>query len=322
MNPFDHLDEVGGGPGGVRVRGWALDPDTTASVSAEVLVDGRPAGTLTAAQVRPDIATANPEYGDAHGYETTLALKGHPRVCVHAVNAGPGDPRAEIGCAVATQELPAPPSGVHTMGIATLNIIGNDATRQPPLGWPASASACRRSRRRPGFAGVAVQEVASAEPGRPARVRAGYPCFTSGGTSGVPDLALMSRVPLTDVRRDEGPKPGCVLGLNCGGPVWILTAKVELSGMPVRVITTHLSGDYQNEDGHGLDRSAWRAAQAAFIKDALVAPFGGRVVVVGDFNGNDDLVAPHGPLSDAAVGAAYAVCRARRAPRTAATGSI
>jgi len=304
VNPFGHLDEVSGGPGGVRVRGWALDPDTTAPVSAEVVVDGQPATTLTASLARPDVGAANPLYGDAHGFDTTFALKGHPRVCVRAVNVGPGDPKGEIGCAVATQELPAPPPGVHAMGIATLNIIGNDATAAAAglpgfdQRLPTLAEAAR------GFDVVALQEVASADEVARLASRAGYPYYTTGGASDVPDIALMSRVPLSDVRRYEGPKPGCVLGVNCGGPVWILTATVELSGLPVRVISTHLSGDYQPQ---GLDRSAWRAAQAAFIKDTLVAPFGGRVVVTGDFNGNDDLVAPKGPLGDAGAGAAYMV---------------
>ena len=114
----------------------------------------------------------------------------------------------------------------------------------------------------------------------------------------------MSKVPLTGVRRDEAPKPGCWLAINCGGPVWTLTATVELSGMSVRVINTHLSGDYSPQN---LDRSAWRAAQAAFIKDTLVAPFGGRVVVLGDFNGNEDLITPRGPMGDAGATATYMV---------------
>ena len=307
VNPLGHLDEVIGGSGGVRIRGWAIDPDTTAPVIVEVLVDGYAPIRLTASQSRPDVGAAYPPYGNAHGFDTTLSVKGHPRVCVRAVNVGPGYPNVEIGCAIATQALPPAPAGVHTMSVATLNVIGNDQTAAN-AGLPGFddrlemlAEAVR------GLDVVALQEVASADQVVKLAARAEFPYYTTGGASGAPDLALMSKVPLTGVRRDAGPKPGCWLGIDCGGPVWILTATVELSGMPVRVINTHLSGDYHNEDGNGTDRTAWRAAQAAFIKDMLVAPFGGRVVVVGDFNGNDDLVAPRGPLADAGATAPYMV---------------
>jgi hypothetical protein len=90
-----------------------------------------------------------------------------------------------------------------------------------------------------------------------------------------------------------------VLGINCGGPVGILVATVNVNGAWIEMVNTHLSGDYKNENGKGLDRSGWRAEQARFIKEQLVLTYPGRVVVVGDFNGNDDLVTDRGgPLID------------------------
>ena len=83
-----------------------MDPDTTAPVIAEMFVDGNPAATFTASQSRPDVGGAYPPHGDGRGLDKTLSLSGHPSVPVSAVNVGPSDPRAEIGCTIATQELP------------------------------------------------------------------------------------------------------------------------------------------------------------------------------------------------------------------------
>jgi len=300
--PFGHLDEVTGGPSG-RIRGWAIDPDIAGSVSLELSVENHAPEALTAAAGRPDVAAAYPLYGPGHGFDVARPIEGHPRVCVRAANVGPGPAsKTLIGCAVATQDPGPVPAGTETMSIATLNIIGSDATAAaaglPSFGARLGALAEAVA----GFDVVGLQEVASPNEVAQLAERAGYRYYTvATGSGSFPDQGFLSRVPLTDVHTYEGPKTGCVLGINCGGPVWILVATTELHGKPIRVISTHLSGDYMNENGTGNDRSAWRAEQARYIADNLVAPFAGRVVVIGDFNGNDDLVAPRGPLGDAAA---------------------
>ena len=186
LNPVGHLDGVDGGPGGVHIRGWAIDPDTTGPVTVEVLVDGNSMGTITASESRPDVSAAYPLYGHAHGFDTTLSVKGHPNVCVRAVNVGLGDPRAEIGCAIATHELPPPPAGVHTMTVATLNIIGTDETAAAAgladfeHRLPMLADAVR------GLDVVALQEVATEDQVARLASRAGFAYHTTGRSSGAP----------------------------------------------------------------------------------------------------------------------------------------
>jgi hypothetical protein len=301
VDPIGHLDNVLSTPSGLRVRGWTIDPDTTASASAHIYVDGDFKQSTTAAAARPDVGAAYPGYGNAHGFDLTLpAMTGHPRLCAYGINVGPGTTNTALGCAILSPGPPAVAPGQSVLTVATFNIIGTDATANrggygsfnERLDELAAAAA--------GFDVVGLQEVDSEDQARRLAERAGYPYYTVGiGVSGRPDQAFLSRSLLTGIQRYEGPKTGCVLGINCGGPVWILVASVNVNGTNIRVVNTHVSGDYNNENGTGLDRSPWRAEQARFIKDKLVLPYPGRVVVVGDFNGNDDLVTGRGgPLID------------------------
>ena len=55
--PIGNLEAVTGGVGQIDVAGWALDPDTTASIPVHVYVDG--AGVpYVADKQRPDVAAA------------------------------------------------------------------------------------------------------------------------------------------------------------------------------------------------------------------------------------------------------------------------
>jgi hypothetical protein len=90
--PFGVVDVVSLQPGGVRVAGWVIDPDTVEPVSMRFTVDGEPAGPLTPAdRSRPDVAAAHPLYGDRHGYDVTVPV-GHGRhqICIIGVNRESG----------------------------------------------------------------------------------------------------------------------------------------------------------------------------------------------------------------------------------------
>ena len=88
--PVGHVDEVTAVPGGVQVRGWAVDPDTSASTYVWVGVSGG-GGPALASSLRPDVGAAFPGYGDHHGFEAFFASASGPqRVCVTAVNAAAG----------------------------------------------------------------------------------------------------------------------------------------------------------------------------------------------------------------------------------------
>jgi hypothetical protein len=94
------LDVAQGGGGSVRVAGWAIDPDVAGPIPVHVYVDGRYAGVATAGRSRPDVAAAHPGYGDAHGFDVTVADGGAGRqVCVYGIDQAGGQPNALIRCA-------------------------------------------------------------------------------------------------------------------------------------------------------------------------------------------------------------------------------
>jgi hypothetical protein len=106
--PIGHLDAVRSAPPGViSLSGWALDPDTTASISTHVYVDGKVAVALTANIPRPDVGRVY-RRGDNHGFSGSVnASNGVHQVCVYAIDsAGGSNPR--IGCASVTVVNHAP----------------------------------------------------------------------------------------------------------------------------------------------------------------------------------------------------------------------
>jgi len=88
--PVGAVDVVSAGAGVITASGWALDPDTRDSGDVHVYVDGV-GRAVRADQARSDIARVYPAYGANHGWSTTVAAApGTHRVCVYAINTGPG----------------------------------------------------------------------------------------------------------------------------------------------------------------------------------------------------------------------------------------
>jgi hypothetical protein len=108
-SPVGALDLVGApGPGEVRVKGWAFDPDApTEPLDVRLVVGGR-AGSpgaaeydfgLIATRARGDVAARYPPAGSRHGFDArTPTVKSGPQpVCVYATNVGLGADRL-LGC--------------------------------------------------------------------------------------------------------------------------------------------------------------------------------------------------------------------------------
>jgi hypothetical protein len=115
LDPLGHLDEVMTTAGGLRVRGWVIDPDTTAPAQVRLLVDGRQRQEVTASADRPDVGAAYPGYGNAHGFDLTLpGSKRHTSVCAFGVNVGPGTVNTRLGCG----------RDPHAVSIFNLNVEG------------------------------------------------------------------------------------------------------------------------------------------------------------------------------------------------------
>ena len=96
--PFGSLDFVSPTPGGVRVGGWAMDPNAAGPIDVHVYVNNRFGAAVRAANSRGDLATIFPAYGPAHGFDVTLPVDAATNtVCAYAINAGPGDHQL-LGC--------------------------------------------------------------------------------------------------------------------------------------------------------------------------------------------------------------------------------
>jgi hypothetical protein len=88
----------------VTLSGWALDGDApTRSLAVHVDLDGREVRSATADRSRTDVARIHPGTGTTHGYATSLDVPaGSHRVCVSAIDVGPGSVNPRLGCATVT----------------------------------------------------------------------------------------------------------------------------------------------------------------------------------------------------------------------------
>jgi len=125
-SPVGSLDGASATPGLIWVRGWALDPDTTASINIHVYVDGRVTTAMSATGSRPDVGRLYGK-GDNHGFFGPVnASAGTHQVCVYAIDsAGGSNPR--IGCATVkvTNRLP----------IGSLDAVTSSQGRILASGW-------------------------------------------------------------------------------------------------------------------------------------------------------------------------------------------
>ena len=88
VSPFGGVDTAAMS----TVTGWALDPDTSDSISVQVTVDGKAWGAPALAnRPRPDLAPIYPGVGTYHGYSLPVDVPaGDHQVCVVGINVGAG----------------------------------------------------------------------------------------------------------------------------------------------------------------------------------------------------------------------------------------
>lgn len=132
-SPTGNIDSIKAVDGGVQVRGWAIDPDSAGPTSVHVYVDSSSVA-LPADKSRPDLVPHFPQYGASHGYEAKVdAAPGAHRVCVYAINIGPGAP-ALIGC----QDVTVSSSGIVDLNrapIGSLESVSVSGTKATVSGW-------------------------------------------------------------------------------------------------------------------------------------------------------------------------------------------
>jgi hypothetical protein len=90
--PIGSFDLAAADQQGVRLAGWAFDPDTPASALAvHIYVDGLLLTGATADRERTDVGATFPAAGANHGFDATIAISSGPhQVCVYGINTGPG----------------------------------------------------------------------------------------------------------------------------------------------------------------------------------------------------------------------------------------
>lgn len=95
--PIGYIDIAEGGPGYIRVKGWAFDrDDLSRTLAVDVYMDG-PAGTggmmkrVTANKYRPDVNNIH-HCGNYHGFDESFLVsrRGNFSICMHALDASGG----------------------------------------------------------------------------------------------------------------------------------------------------------------------------------------------------------------------------------------
>ncbi|HXS46877.1 MAG TPA: DUF1906 domain-containing protein [Solirubrobacterales bacterium] len=139
-NPRGSFDTVTSpAPGQVQVSGWAFDPNSPGKpVSIRAYLGGKPSeGGATryelgpvAAQQRADLPLLYPKAGAAHGFDASFPVvgSGRQRLCVYALNIGPGSDQL-LGCRAVGVPLP--------LSLLRTNVAGNAIHLRLRCEWPA-----------------------------------------------------------------------------------------------------------------------------------------------------------------------------------------
>lgn len=98
--PFGNLELVAQSGSGVKVVGWAIDPDTSAPVDVHVRAGGLGDRVEPADRSRPDVGAAYPDKGGDHGFDVFIDGLGAGRhqVCVWVPDVGAGGDTRMLGC--------------------------------------------------------------------------------------------------------------------------------------------------------------------------------------------------------------------------------
>lgn len=101
--PIGVIDSINAVSGGIRATGWALDPDSTSSVSLHVYVgqnqDGSTQSTKVADMSRTDLLSVYPGNGSNHGFDFTINKPaGTYPICIYALNHSGMGANTLLGC--------------------------------------------------------------------------------------------------------------------------------------------------------------------------------------------------------------------------------
>ena len=96
--PIGNIESATASTGRATLGGWALDPDSPASIDVHAYVNGAWGGSFAANVMRADVGRAYPGYGDAHGFSANVPVPGGTsEVCLFGINVQQGY-NASLGC--------------------------------------------------------------------------------------------------------------------------------------------------------------------------------------------------------------------------------
>jgi len=125
VSPIGRVEANIGASSGVSLHGWALDPQSTASIAIQASIDGA-AHTFIAGASRPDVGRVHHK-GDNHGFSVVVPTgNGRHVVCVTAVNIGQGRSTV-LGCRWVTVQNATP--------IGVLDWVSTTPTSITVGGW-------------------------------------------------------------------------------------------------------------------------------------------------------------------------------------------
>lgn len=120
--PLGGLDVVDGQPSTIRVRGWAIDPDTIDPINVTIYVNGNLVTSTLADKTRSDVGAAYRGYGSEHGFDVSFASTiGTKEVCAYAVNQG-GGANTLVGCKTVRVSA-ASPTGLIESAIGANRVV-------------------------------------------------------------------------------------------------------------------------------------------------------------------------------------------------------
>lgn len=118
-SPIGNLESITSVPGGIQVKGWSIDPDTSDAIQVHVYVNGVGA-VLMASRSRPDVKAAYPSAGANHGFDDRVPVStgGSGDVCVYAVNVARGA-NVLLGCQTVPLYSGSPVGEIDSLSIAS-----------------------------------------------------------------------------------------------------------------------------------------------------------------------------------------------------------
>ena len=241
----------------MSIGGWAIDPDSTAPISARVTVDAVDIGAVLANLPRLDVARVYPAYGPGHGFTLSLPLDGKQHTaCVRYVNVGAGADRL-LRCVV------IPNKDATIPGLPT-NVRAWPGNASGVVGWTPPTS--------DGLAAISSYTVMTSPGGRSATVGSTVNQTTvTGLTNGIAyKFTVTARNPI---------------GIGTGA----VSAAVIPSPIPPQISAAPVSTSHYPRNWTGNLTNDMAVSRRMGATDASHDPSGHRYLILLDIGGQDEI---------------------------------